>query len=208
MSTSREELIFLIQRRVGYASAIACGLIALFNAYGGVRQLHEGILRALALPAFYVLMAIGGMSYLTTIRDWPALRAIQVAVFLIYSYVASILLDPGNLHGALFGVYGIVLSIQYGYLRRHFVPKLVVLLGAYLVINVVVASQYSLFLFHSAPAIAILVALFIYLFWVIFAEEIHAYTHENKNLREERDKNKVFVKLLAVNLFLLGEGGV
>jgi len=194
VSTSRAKIVFLIQRRVGYASAIACGLIAIFNVYGGMRQSHVGVVHALTYPAFYVLIAIGGLSYLTTIRDWPAFRTMQVAVFLIYSYIASVILDPGNLHGALFGVYGIVLSIQYGYMRRYFVPKLTMLLGSYLVINVVVASQYHLFLFHAAPAIAVLVALFIYLFWVIFAEEIHAYTNENENLREERDKNKVFVK--------------
>ena len=65
-----------------------------------------------------------------------------------------------------------VLALQYGFMRRFFKLKLSLLLGSYLVVNLVSATSEDEFLFHAAPAVAILLGLFIYLFWVAFAEEI------------------------------------
>ena len=193
MLSHRSQIVYQIQKRVGIAVAVVCSVLVVVNVYGGFAKGLRPV-QILVNPAVFVLALCAIMAYFSAIRDSALLRASQAAVFLAYSYVASIALYPGSLHGALFGVYGVVLAIQYGLLRRYFKQKIAIVLGSYLLINIFTARSEDEFLFHAAPAVAILLALFVYLFWVAFAEEIRAYTNENHELLEQRDKNKVFVE--------------
>ena len=193
MLSHRSQIVFQIQKRVGIAGSVVCAALVLVNVYGGFAKGLRPV-QIVLNPAVFVLALCGVMAFLSSTRDSRFFRTAQVTVFLAYSYVASSVLYPGSLHGALFGVYGVVLAIQYGLLRRYFKQKIVVIFTSYLLINIFAAGGEDEFLFHAAPAVAILLALFIYLFWVAFAEEIRAYTNENHELLEQRDKNKVFVE--------------
>ena len=194
LAIHRDGLVYHIQKHVGYAGAVACALLTLVNLIGGLVRESEPVWKVLINPAVSVVAGFAVIAYLTTLRDWRWLRLIQVSVFLAYSYIASIFIDPGSLHGALFGIYGLVLSMQYGLLQRRFWAKIALLALSYAAIRFARAADANVFLFHAAPAVAILVGLFAYLFWVAFAEEITAYTSENRHLKVERDKNKVFVE--------------
>lgn len=193
-ASRRRHLVHLMQRRVGYASAIACALLTIVNLIAGYLSRDLTFTEIVANPAVYVLAICSVIAYLTTLRDREWLRIVQVSVFLLYSFVASIIIDPSSLHGALFGIYAMVLSLQYGLIQRRFWLKISLLAAAYTVIRFLAATEYETFLYHAAPAVTILVALFVYLFWIIFAEEIRVYTSENNHLKAERDRNQVFVK--------------
>jgi len=194
MIAHKDKIVFQIQKRVGIAGALVCTALVIVNFYGAISSGAWNLFQIVGNPSIFVLAICAAVAFLTTLRDWRLLRIVQVFVFLTYSYLASVALYPGSLHGALFGVYSAVLGLQYGLLRKHFWPKITLLLVSYVVINAVVAAGEDEFLFHAAPAVALLVGLFIYLFWVAFAEEIRGYTLENDRLKEQRDKNKVFVE--------------
>lgn len=194
MHTSNPNTLFTIQRRVGYAGAGACLAITILNLLSGTLSDNQPLVEILSSPAVYVVLGMGLASYLTSLRDTMILRLAQILVFIGYSYVASLVIEPGSLHGALFGVYGVILCLQYGLLKRKFWLKIGIVLATYIGINLYQVFRSPGYSFITTPGTAILIAMFIYLFWVAFAEEIREYTEENTELKEERDYNKVFVK--------------
>lgn len=185
---------FIIQRRIGYAGAITSMLICCLNMATGFTALDMSIGDVLTEPSVFVLVLLALASFTTSLKDSHVLRIMQVAAFIGYSMAAAVLLDPGGFHGAIFGVYGIILSIQYGLFKKKLYLKFGILLGIYGILNVVSSIRLHEYYLNSAPGIVILIGMFVYLFWVVFAEEIREYTRENTQLKEERDSNKVFVK--------------
>ena len=51
----RTDLVYHIQRHVGYAGAIACLAIGIFNVIAGLIQDDGSLLRVVTNPAVYVL---------------------------------------------------------------------------------------------------------------------------------------------------------
>jgi signal transduction histidine kinase len=187
-------LKFQIQRRVGLAGAAACAAIALLNTVVALAVDDVPIVDAVRDPTIVLLPGFAIVAWLTTVRDSKVLRFIQVLFFLVYALIVSATVDPGSLHGAIFGIYGLILGLQYGMFRKRFRLKMAAVLFPFAAVQVIGAVGYDRFLFHAAPAVVVFISLFAYLFWVVFAEEISAYSSENTSLRSERDKNQVFVK--------------
>ncbi len=185
--------MFQIQRRVGFAGAVACAGIAILNFVAGLSGSSGNFVQTLGHPSVYLVLLFGAAAFSTACIDSVVARGVQVAVFIGYSYLASLRVDPGSLHGAVFGVYGIVLALQYNMFGRWFYPKMSILVAGYLVVGVLSAASMDEYFYHVAPGIVIMIGLFVYLFWAAFAEEIKEHTSENRALKEERDKNEVFV---------------
>ena len=64
-------------------------------------------------------------------KNYRAFRIIHVSIFLVYGIIASIIYELGNLSGVLFGVFGIILGIQYGMFRKRLRTTLIIIVALY-----------------------------------------------------------------------------
>ena len=127
-------------------------------------------------------------------KDSKILRACHVIVFISYGVASTALVELGNLSGVLFTVYGVILIIQYRIFQKNFALKICIVIIIFGSVNVVTAIVNPEYKFPSGLPTAAITAMFVYLFWVVFAEEIKEYSKENSGLIKERDRNFVFVR--------------
>ncbi len=196
MGQSDEEraIVYAIQRKIAAVGALGSGVIALVNYVKYSIVAGQLSLHTLALPHVSLTALIGAVVALTGLRDLAVLRVIHVAFFLILGFAFSIVRPIGELTGVLFFSYGIILMVQYRLARRHICIWIALLLGAHAVgIGVSGALREEGGPLFGVPTAVIAVMFFLF-FWTAFAEEIRRYASEAYLLREQRDRNKVFVR--------------
>ena len=192
-SFSREKLVSTIQRKVGYAGAIAGLLIALTNLLNGILVKQLTFFETITYPEIYVLFSIGVVALASAYKNWFFFRLLHVAIFLIYGLVATFVFEIGNLSGVLFGVFGIILGIQYGMLRKKIMLKISVFIVLYGACTIMSAAFVQKLAFPTGVPTIILIIIFLYLFWVVFSEDIKEISTRNDLLELERDRNHIFV---------------
>ncbi|MAG13722.1 MAG: hypothetical protein CMN78_03895 [Spirochaetales bacterium] len=184
-----------IHRRVAYSCAIAAMLVAILNFTVGLIVQKRPLGDILTHPTVLMLAAVSALFLLSALKDWVAFRLFHVAIFLGYPIGFALLEDsnPYSTTPLIWGIYGMILSIQYGFFRKKFWVKILIYLSLVFVVKIYTAFSVDFFAYHTAFGAFILMILFVYLFWIVFAEEIRQYADENYQLKIERDKNKIFV---------------
>jgi signal transduction histidine kinase len=187
---------YQIQRRIGIASAVAIALIALFNLIVGLSVRRMSLGELVSHPSILVLFALSAVAAVTALRDWVAFRIVHVVFFLGYPLVMILVLEesPYDMSFLAWSIYGIILCIQYRLLHK----RLPYVIGAYILtfflLKLYQSARNPDFTFNAAMGVAVLLSLFVYLFWVVFAEEIREYMRTNDALQAERNANLIFVK--------------
>ena len=138
------------------------------------------------------LMSLGAL--ITSRIDHPWMRLLQVAVFGLLGLWVLWARGTGELMGLLLVAYAILLAIQYDFLERHFVVKIV---GALLVTFAVgftgATVRGGIDVVNGIKGIAFIVFFFL-LLWTTFSEEIAEYIARTKELELERRRDSVYVK--------------
>ena len=185
-----------IQRKVAISCAVAVFSIAVVNFFTGLFFFGFTLIEAVSHPTILVLVALAIFCSVTALKDWAVFRIGHTCVFLGFPIFQIVMLEttPRDISGLIWGIYGIILGIQYGLLVRHFWMKTSFYLAILFLAKIYSAVGSDRFALHSAPGAIILIALFIYLFWVVFAEEIRQYASANSELQLEKDRNRVFVE--------------
>ena len=184
-----------IHRRVAYSCAIAALAVAILNLGVGFWAQQRPFAGVVTHPTVFLMLAVSLLFFLTAVKDWVVFRIIHVAVFLGYPLAFALFedSDPYTTTPLIWGIYGMILSIQYSFFKRKFWAKILIYLSLVFAVKVYNAVSVDFFAYHTAIGAFILMILFVYLFWIVFAEEIRQYADENYRLKIERDKNKVFV---------------
>ena len=187
---------YQMQRRVALSSCIAVVLIALLDTIVGF-SVHELTAAELLLhPTILILLALAALFLVTSLKDWKVFRIIHVTCFLGYPIAVIFAFEesPYDLSFLTWSIYGIILCIQYRLLGKRLPYFIAAYVSIFLLIRVLDSTRHLQFTFHAAIGAAILLALFVYLFWVVFAQELREYMRANDILQAERNKNLIFVK--------------
>ncbi|MBN1685650.1 MAG: HAMP domain-containing histidine kinase [Spirochaetales bacterium] len=187
---------YQMQRRVALSSFIAIASIAVLDVIVGLAVRKLSLVEVLIHPSILVLLALASLCLVTSLKDWKVFRIIHVTCFLCYPLAVIFVFDesPYDMSFLTWSIYGIILCIQYRLLHKRLLHFIVAYILIFLLIRVVESAQYSEFTFHAAIGAGILLSLFVYLFWVVFAEELREYMRANDMLQDERNKNLIFVK--------------
>ena len=187
---------YQIQRRVAISSSIAIALIAILNLIVGLSVRKLQITTLLFHPSVLLLFVIAFVCLLSALKDWVGFRLVHVGFFLGYPLAIFLAIEesPYDIRYLTWCIYGFILCIQYRLIQKrlpHFIAAYMLL---FLIVKVIVSTQSPEFTLHAAIGALILLFLFVYLFWVAFAEEMREYMRANDMLKLERDKNLIFVK--------------
>ncbi len=196
IKSNMQEIRYQIQRRVALSSSIAITLIVVLNVIVGLTVRNFRLTELLFHPSVLVLAALAVLCLITALKDLTAFRIIHVIFFLGYPLIVILINDesPYDISFLTWSIYGLILCIQYRLLHRrlfHFIAAYVVM---FVLVWVYESAQYPEFTLHTAVGAAVLLSLFVYLFWVVFAEELREYVRANDMLQKERNSNLIFVK--------------
>ncbi len=125
--------------------------------------------------------------------DHEAARSAHVTVFILLAYTGSYINRTGEVIFILFYVAALLLAYQYGYLNRR--PYLKI--GIVILFGIIIRS-YRLWLLGDQLHIfsnAFMILGFIYLFYVLFDEELREFFHEKHALEEQIEKDKTFTHM-------------
>lgn len=184
---------------------------------------YETLIQTLLSPGVLTMLVAAIPSYITTIRDNKISKFIQIIIFFIIAAISVLVSDVASLADVNLIVFAIILCIQYDFLAKNFILKLVFILSFYTLYKFVILY------FRSDEPVSYLIpsliftVFYLYLIWVAFAEEIKDYISQTKKLKQEIDKNEIFVefgknvtgvihnlknKIMAINSFneLMTEG--
>ena len=147
-------------------------------------------------PSILVSFALFAVCVITSLKDWIGFRIAHVVFFLGYPLIIILVMEasPYDMSFLAWSVYGIILCIQYRLLHKRLPLFIAIYTAAFLLLKIYESTRYPDFTLHAAIGAVILLAVFVYLFWVVFAEELRAYMRANDALQTERDKNLIFVK--------------
>jgi len=184
-ATHDPEVRFNIQRRVGYSAAVIAYLVAFLNFIGDIKYGGSTPVEAVSDWLVWLILFFGTLMLLSTRKPGHFWQGLQVAVAVVNALLAMFDAGEDSLVSAPFVVFSMVLAIQYGFFERRFLLKVgffVVLytLGLYLT-SVTLREQPVVQFFRDTAA----TLLFLYLFWVAFAEEIRQYVFQTERLSKE-----------------------
>ena len=181
-----------IQRRVGAALSAAFGVIAIINV---ASIASVGVAASQAASNALTLAALAGVSLFTAGRERRTSKLIQVGLLATASVMAVLLNDPSALEGPAFAVLTVLLAKQYGFLQRHLAVKLGAVLGAVVAIGAmrVVGVAAAVCAVFDEAAVVAFATFYLFIVWVIFAEEKKHYVALTRELVDERSRNEVFV---------------
>ncbi|HUX22670.1 MAG TPA: PAS domain-containing protein, partial [Spirochaetia bacterium] len=167
---------------------MAIGTTALLVAVNNFLQseifAHMTFSQSLSDPSVYTLLVSAAFPFLTAIRDGGLAKWTQVLMVLGVGIVATVVNSPGDLTGIFLVTFALVLSIQYDLLGAVFWPQIaaaVILYGVFAVVTTSVSSKAP---FSVGLNYLIAAGCFLYLFWVIFAEELRLRRANEQRLRE------------------------
>ena len=180
--------------------AVSCSIallaIVVINVLVGILVRGFTLKNTLLEPSVWVLFVLSAVCAVTSLKDWGVFRITHVLVFLGYPFFHTLLaeISPYDTSSLVWSIYGIILGVQYRLLQRKFWRVIGLYLACFLVAKMYSVSRMPYFAIHAAPGVIIIVALFTYLFWIVFAEELAQYSDANVKLNVERDNNRIFVK--------------
>lgn len=185
---------FRLQQRVGIIFSAASLFFAAARAVTQIAVLGNP-LSATFLDALQLfLIAAGAAAIPTALFDRKALRLAQVGLFLFAGVVLLEQIGPGNLTGIPLYVYGILLGIRYGFFRRHNRLKLVAAVVLVVAAATVAGIRHNHYPVATAIVVTIAASSFLYLYWIVFADEINHFRLESERLRREAISNQVFIR--------------
>ena len=196
VETNRQAIRYQIQRRVAFAGSLSVALLAMVNLIVGYSVRKMPLMELLLHPSILVLLALLVVCVITSLKDWIGFRIMHVVFFLGYPLVIILVIEgsPYDMSFLAWSVYGIILCFQYRLLRKRLPQFIVVYIVIFLLLKLYESAQFPDFTTHAAIGVVILLSLFVYLFWVVFAEELRAYIRANDALQTERNKNLIFIK--------------
>ena len=189
----RNEVKYRIQKRVGYFLSVGAFLIALLNLINLLHYIKLPFKDALLDPSVSILFIIIILAFISTLKDYNLFKLIQVLLFFGSGVVVVLLNDPGDLTGVAFFVYAIILALQYDFMRKHLMLKIIGLLIIFFGVIVFSASLRADYVpVDGMPTIVFTIA-YLYIIWIAFAEEIKEYISVAVKLKQDIAKNQVFV---------------
>lgn len=116
------------------------------------------------------------------------LRQLQIIIVFIAGFASIVLAEPGYLTGTLIILFGMALAYQYGYFASIFYIKAISIFGIYILttfVNVFIVNGSKLP--AGIPSILFSLAA-VYLFWMVFSEEIKIYLIRTNQLSRKLDR--------------------
>lgn len=173
-----------VQVRVGLSLAVGSLVIALVNFANALFAFNWPIERVAREPSVVLLLANGILFGITLFWDRPFARIAQVILVIVNGLGIKFLSPVSNLASTVFITFAIILALKYELVRRHlglWAVGFLLVMGA----NAVIAAL----VVHDQPASLVVpylvaTAFTVYLFWMVFAEELRMYTRRNEQLEE------------------------
>lgn len=191
-----------VQRKVGLTIGISAFLVALVNTIDLTLTNGHSLILSMANPLVYTLLLSSFIPLLTAIRDSPIAKVTQVLILLGLGLVATAVNQPGDLTGIILVAFSLVLGIQYDLLGARFWPRLIVAIVLYGIFAILAAGY--LFKRPMLSGLNYLIAAggFLYIFWVVFAEEIRNRRKSEALLRESETRFETAIRnsnIMATN---------
>ena len=200
--SDRSSVTRKIQRNVGFMLLVLSLLIIILNVSilmgDGDFSFFNSLIQLTVFP-FIIWFFIGLISILL---NNAVIKFLQALLFLLSGLLGSVVAANGTLVGPFLFLYGMILLIQFGFLKKHFLLKSGTIIVLYSLITVLVITllrekevsngYFSEILIEGLITI-VLACIFLFLFYTAFAEEIKEKRKENYLLHKEYDKNKIFI---------------
>ena len=179
---------FTIQKKVGLILSILTFSASILNFIDGILIFGNTPFQAITHISVLMTLISSLVLLFTVFRNSKGLRYFQVTIVLAAGFIIVMLTDAGNLTGTLFLIFGIALAYQYGLFATRFYIKFLFILGIYLQ-----ATLANVFLVDNSkmpsgiPSILFSLTT-IYLFWIVFREEINTYLIRTNQLSKKLDQ--------------------
>lgn len=174
---------FSIQKRTGLILFIFIILVVILNFINLKFNWRWSTEKAFKHIAVLPNLAISIIFLLTSIKNYKVLRYTQIFIILLAGIFTIIITTPGNQTGVLILLLGIALAYQYGFFASKVYVKTTVLLVVYITAilsNVFIVNKVKLP--FGIPSILFSLTT-VYLFWMVFSEEIRLYLIQTNQLR-------------------------
>ncbi len=119
------------------------------------------------------------------------LRYIQFSLILVAGFFTTAVTIPGNLTGVIFLLFGLALAYQYNFFKSYAFQKITIILLFYsltIISNVFFINKLKIP--YGFPSILVSLTT-VYLFWMIFSEEIRHYLIRTHQLKGKLEKVEV-----------------
>lgn len=140
------------------------------------------------------LIATGAAAVPTILLNRDAARFAQTGLFLLAGVVLLEQTGPGSLTGIPVYVYGLLLGSRYGFLRRYNRLKLAAAVVVIVAAATVAGVRHNHYPIATAIVVTVAAVSFLYLYWIVFADEIDRYRQESERLKREAVSNQVFIR--------------
>ena len=164
------------------------------NLFQIIELTRGTFIEAISNPHVYTLLIAAVVPLLTSLRDGVVGKWGQVTIVLGLGIVATVLNPPGDLTGIVLVAFALVLTIQYDLLGTALWPQLTAAIVLYGVFAVFAAAYF----FKPSPALGfnyfIAAAAFVYLFWVVFADEVRTRRKNEQRLRESERRFETVIR--------------
>jgi len=185
---------YSIQKRVGLATGAAAFFVALLNGVYFAVYLHGHA--AQIVTSSYVLPLLGASVFMLATAFWNSRvsRIVHVLVFFGTAVLSAALNGPGDLNGVILYVLGLYLCLEYGLIGKRFRSQIIGAMVLYGLFSLASAGYLS-----KRPVLTGLenfaaAALFLYLFWVLFAEQIRNKRANEQLLLESEARFQAVIK--------------
>jgi two-component sensor histidine kinase len=178
----------MIQRKTGVGLSILLALTAILNFINGIINFQETITESITNIAFLYTAVCSILLLITGIITTRIIRFFQTTIIFIAGFSTIMLTVPDSLTGELILLFGMALAYQYGYFASLFYTKILSIMGIYiLTIFTSVILVNELKLPFGIPSILFSFTT-IYLFWIVFREEINIYLIRTNQLSIKLDQ--------------------
>lgn len=182
-----------IRRRLGIVITIIALVMTVINIHDLIAQKKYGIIGAISSVYVYPLFISGILAFLTVLFRHPLSLWFQFFLILAASLLAVQINNIGDLSGTILFVFAVLVGLQTGILKKFFLLKVGIFLALFLGSCGVKLISEKVNVFPTLLPIIVSIFGFIYLYWMIFAEEIRQYSIKTRELQEEIEKNRPFV---------------
>lgn len=190
------------QKKVGLTIGISAFLVAVVNFIDLTVGDGYSSLRSFESPLVYTLLLASFIPLLTAIRDSNLAKVTQVLILIGLGLVATAINQLGDLTGVVLVAFGLVLGVQYDLLGARLWPRLGVAIVLYGIFAILAAGYLSKRPLISSLNYLIAAAGFLYLFWVVFAEEVRNRRKNEAKLRESEVRFETVIRnssIMATN---------
>ncbi len=133
-------------------------------------------------PSFFGVLLTAILFYASRFFRFPVSGTVQAAAIFANGVFILSRTRPGDLSGAVFIVYSMILCLKFGFFGKRKAAVAITVIGAFFIAAATISSMQ----FIGTPLAALntiaITALMLYLFWIPFADEIREYRVTNKTL--------------------------